>query len=41
MIGNLPGIRQGVDAPRQFKRFEKDGRGWYSHRQGDTWCKEK
>ena len=24
-----------------FKKFEKDGRVWYSHKQGKTWCKEK
>uniref|UniRef100_A0A6M3KM44 Uncharacterized protein n=1 Tax=viral metagenome TaxID=1070528 RepID=A0A6M3KM44_9ZZZZ len=23
-----------------FKRFEKDGKVWYAHKQGDTWCNE-
>jgi hypothetical protein len=26
---------------REFKRYEKDGRSWYSHRDGDGWCKER
>jgi hypothetical protein len=25
----------------ETKRFEKEGRVWYSHRQGNAWCKEK
>jgi hypothetical protein len=25
----------------EFRRFEKDGRWWYSHRDGDSWCKEQ
>ena len=25
----------------EFKRYEKEGRVWYSHRFGDAWCKEK
>jgi hypothetical protein len=24
----------------EFRRFEKDGRAWYSHKQGDGWCRE-
>jgi hypothetical protein len=23
-----------------FKRYEKNGQTWYSHRQGNDWCKE-
>jgi hypothetical protein len=22
-----------------YRQFEKEGRSWYSHRQGDSWCK--
>ena len=25
----------------EFKRYEKEGRVWYSHKSGDKWCKEK
>jgi hypothetical protein len=25
----------------QFKRYEKDGHVWHSHRAGNQWCKEK
>jgi hypothetical protein len=25
----------------EFRRFEKDGRTWYSHKVGDGWCKEQ
>jgi hypothetical protein len=25
----------------QYKRYEKDGKVWWSHRQGNGWCKER
>lgn len=25
----------------EMKKFEKNGRSWYSHRQGDGWCNGK
>jgi hypothetical protein len=25
----------------EFRKFEKDGRTWYSHKAGDGWCKER
>ena len=25
----------------QMKQYEKEGRYWYSHKVGDTWCKGK
>jgi hypothetical protein len=25
----------------EFRRFEKNGRFWYSHKDGDGWCKEQ
>ena len=25
----------------EFKKYEKDGRVWYSHKAGDSWCKEQ
>jgi hypothetical protein len=25
---------------KPFKRFEKGGNAWYSHKQGDSWCRE-
>ena len=25
----------------EFKRYEKDGRTWYAHKQGQKWCGEK
>ena len=24
----------------EFKRYEKEGRVWYSHKSGDGWCRE-
>jgi hypothetical protein len=25
----------------EFKRYEKDGKAWYSHKAGDSWCREQ
>ena len=25
----------------EYRRYEKEGRVWYSHQSGDSWCKEK
>jgi hypothetical protein len=25
----------------EYKRYERDGRVWYSHRVGNQWCKER
>jgi hypothetical protein len=26
---------------KQFRKYEKDGKAWFSHKNGDSWCKEQ
>ena len=49
LLGNRPIIALRALAPAhycqqhgcEYKRYEKDGRVWYSHRVGNQWCREK
>ncbi len=37
----LPPAHYCQEHQTEYRRFEKDGRVWYSHRAGNQWCREK